>query len=152
MAEYQGSRLESGGLPPGQRKWKSCTIRHFCSYGVTDAEKLINALLETEDDDFDDTQEVAGDPEHTTGVHVDLMDVLRRLGVSADHIVNRYGDTYVMCPTWQEAHAIAQAGPWKSMAEVVRTNPEHPDARKWPFLVDIPFGNLTGYIKDRTQR
>jgi hypothetical protein len=68
------------------------------------------------------------------------------MGISFDRVHNRYGDTMVMCPTYQEAHALAQAGPWKSMAEVVRTNPEH------PWLCDIPFANLGGYISDKTQR
>jgi hypothetical protein len=113
---------------------------------VTDAEKLINTILETEDEDFDDAQEVAGPPEHTTGINDGLMAVLKRLGVSADRVSNRYSDTYVMCATYQEAYTIANAGPWKSMADVFRTNPEHPDAKQWPWGVDIPFANLSAYM------
>lgn len=147
-------------LPPrkrwtasGQRKWKSCTIRHFRSYCVTDAEKLINALLENEDEDLDsdDLKEIGNPPEHTSGINTGLMDVLRSLGVTGDRISNRYSDTYVMCQTYQEAHTIANAGPWKSMAEVVRTNPQHPDAKMWPWLVDVPFANLGGYIGSKTE-
>lgn len=140
-------------LPPrkrwtasGQRKWKSCTIRHFRSYCVTDTDKLINALLENEDEDLDsdDMKEVGKPPGH--GINPGLMAALERLGVTGDRISTRYSDVYIMCATYSEAHAIANAGPWKSMAEVVRTNPQHPDAKMWPWLVDVPFANLGGYI------
>ena len=41
------------------------------------------------------------------------------------------------------------AGKWRSMASVCRTNPEHPDAKAWPWLVDVPFGCLDAYIAER---
>lgn len=113
---------------------------------MTDVDKILQALLETDEDDLKD---LTGPPDHVAKINDTLFLALAKLGVSGDRISTRYSDVYVMCATHAEAHAIAQAGPWKSMAQVVRTNPEHPDAKQWPWLCDIPFANLGGYISGK---
>lgn len=113
------------------------------------AARIVRSVLESDQDDMKD---VSLPGPNLRGINDQLFDTLVSMGISFDRVHNRYGDTMVMCPTWQEAHALAQAGPWKSMAEVVRTNPGHPDAKQYPWLCDIPFANLGGYISDKTQR
>lgn len=85
-------------------------------------------------------------PKEISGVHDDLIGALAQLGVNASQIKTRFGDVYVMCRNQVEASRVKQAGTWKSMAEIARTNPDHPDAKEFPYLVDIPFANLSGYL------
>ena len=116
-----------------------------------DIEKIASLAVKRllEDDEADDLKDVVLPPDHTAGIHDDLMKALSRLGISGEQIITRDSDVYVMCRSSSEAVMIKNAGPWKSMAEVVRTNPEHPDARQYPWLCDIPFANLAGLIASK---
>lgn len=110
-----------------------------------DAATVVQKLLDA-DKDADDWKEAT----ELSRVNSDLQHVLNNLQVGPERVVRRYGDVYVMCPSHEEAYAIAMAGPWKSMAQVTRTNPEHPDAEQYPWLADIPFANLSDYIDRKT--
>lgn len=105
-----------------------------------------------DDWEADSAKDVSEPSERATGVNTTLADVLADLGVSEDRIHMRYSDVMVMCATHQEAFQIAKAGPWKSMAEIVRTNPGHPDAKQYPWLCDIPFANLAGYVASNARK
>ena len=83
------------------------------------------------------------------GIHPDLALALFKADVTHDRIHLRYSDVQVMCATWQEAHIIRAAGPWRSMATVFKTNAGHSDAIKWPWGVDVAFGYLSGYIESK---
>lgn len=97
-------------------------------------------------------KEVDSPPENATGVHSDLIVALGHLGIHAKQIVTRYSDVYVMCRDAFQASAVQDAGPWKHMATVDRTNPDHPDAKEFPYLVDIPFANLAGFMNQRRRQ
>ena len=113
------------------------------------AAQIIAFLLEDEDDI--DLLDVARGPEHIEGINTELMKVLSERGINADRIITRYGDVCVMCRNYDEAAKIRNAGKWRSMAEVARTNPEDPDAKEFPWLCDIPFANLAGYIASQSR-
>jgi len=82
-------------------------------------------------------------------MHPDLTDACVNLGVTPEQVSTRYSDVYVMCATHEQARKVCEAGKWRSMAEVFRTNPEHPDAKLYPWGVDVPFAFLGGYIAER---
>jgi len=119
----------------------------------TDARSIVVALLEQEDDeDYDDFREiVAPDNRLARRFHPELVKLLERLGIGPNRIITYYSDVYIMCRTQGEALQVLKGGNWKSMGEVVQTNPDHPIARKYPWLCDIPFANLSRYINSKTQ-
>lgn len=112
----------------------------------TNASRIVSALLEQEEDDDDDFREIVAPDNRLEGFHPDLIKLLGQMGIGPDRISTRYSDVYIFCQTYQEADQIRKAGKWGSMAEVVRTNPEHPDAKEYPWLCDIPFANFGGYM------
>src|SRR5690349_24304340 len=111
---------------------------------MTDAEKIVNALIEAEDDDIKDAY---GEP--PMDMNTALRDVLNRFGITDERIATHESDVYILCPTYQEAYQIAKAGPWKGMAEIVKTNPGHPDAKQYPWLADIPFARLDALVREK---
>jgi len=116
----------------------------------TDSIKHIVAFVtESEDDDMKD---VSGIPDKLGGVHDDVLSALIDMGISADRIHFHESDVYVMCPTYEEALRVKKAGAWNSMATVERTNPDHPDAKQFPWLADLPFANLAGAMKKRLRQ
>lgn len=113
---------------------------------MSNAQRILRHLLET--DETDDYKDLMQAPQWAY-VNPALLKVLSDLKVTGDRLAYHYSDLYIMCPTWAEAAAIKNAGPWKSMAEITRTNPEHPDAKQWPVLLDIPFANMGGYMQGK---
>lgn len=105
--------------------------------------------MENENEDADLVKDVAGHPEHVQGLHPELVTALERLSIPADRVHLHYSDVWIMCRNYNEAYLVAKAGPWKSIAEIVRTNPDHPDAKQFPFLCDIPLGGFSGYIASK---
>lgn len=80
---------------------------------------------------------------YPAGIHPDLCHALALRGVTADRISFHASDVHIGCPTHSEAVAIREAGKWRSMADVYRTNTDHPDAKRWPYGVDVPFAALS---------
>lgn len=83
------------------------------------------------------------------GMHPDLAALLDRLAVDPARIHTRFSDVQVMCATHQDAREIVLGGKWESMAEIFRTNPDHPDAKAFPWGAEIPLANLAGYVASK---
>lgn len=88
------------------------------------------------------------DPEFTEpgaefpAMNAELLAKIIEQGVKPEQVSTRYSDVIVLFPDAVAAANLRGAGPWRSMANVFKTNPEHPDAKKWPWGCDIPFGCL----------
>lgn len=86
---------------------------------------------------------------YPSGIHPALVAALAAAGVDPARVHLRYSDVQVMLADYGAAVALKNAGPWKSMADVFHTNPDHPDAALYPYGVEVPFGNLAGYLTNR---
>lgn len=82
---------------------------------------------------------------YPAGMHVDLARVCAFYGIPAARIHRRYSDAQILCE-FNTAHAIKAAGEWRGMAQVFRVNIEHPDARAFPWGVDVPFAFLSAVL------
>lgn len=112
---------------------------------MTDAEKIVNALIET-DEEFD-MKDAYGEP--PMEMETSLRAVLDKFGITDDRLATHESDVYVLCPTYQEARQIVTAGKWRSLAMVVPTNKDHPDAKQYPWLADIPFARLGALVREK---
>lgn len=83
------------------------------------------------------------------GIHADLVRALALHGVGAEQIHFHASDVRVSCHSAGLAHTLKSAGQWRSMADVYRTNPEHPDAKRWPWGVDVPFARLDHLVNEK---
>ena len=75
-------------------------------------------------------------------IHPDVVTALQNLGFAPDQVSLRYSDVQALCATHEQASKLCGAGKWRSMAEVFRVNPDHPDAKAWPWGCEIPFAAL----------
>lgn len=83
------------------------------------------------------------------GINSELARVMAVHGVTADQISFHASDVRIGCPTHALASTIRQAGPWRSVADVYRTNPAHPDAKRFPWGVDVPFARLDHLLNEK---
>jgi hypothetical protein len=83
------------------------------------------------------------------GINADLVRVCALHGVTAEQISLRYSDVQIGCPTHALAVTLREGGPWAAMASVYRTNPEHPDAARFPWGCDVPFARLDHILNEK---
>ena len=78
-----------------------------------------------------------------------LLQAIDAAGIPHEQIKFHYSDVYVMHADFGVLAKLGQAGPWRSMAQIVRTNHEHPDAKAWPWLLDVPFACLDALVREK---
>lgn len=83
------------------------------------------------------------------GIHPDLARACALHGVTADQFNFHASDVRVGCPSCALAATLKAAGPWNAMANIYRTNPEHSDAKRFPWGLDVPLARLSYYVANR---
>lgn len=83
------------------------------------------------------------------GINAQLVNACALHGVTAAQISFHASDVRIGCASHALTATLRAAGPWRSMADVYRTNPEHPDAKAWPWGLDVPFARLDYLINEK---
>lgn len=83
------------------------------------------------------------------GIAVDLARCLAGHGITAEQIHCHESDVQVLCGSYSLAATLKAGGIWYASADLFRVNPEHPDAKRFPWGLDVAFARLDHIVNEK---